>query len=547
MDSSIDLVLNKIIECLKKYENFCLDAGAGSGKTYTLVQTIKYINEELPNKKIVCITFTNNAKDEIISRLPIMDNIFVSTIHDFIWKNICRFQSVLRNKVNELIEEKIIKYKIDGDIERLEKYEHADLNLPILYRDYQSLSKGIISHDTLLDFFLYFLGEEDFCNILFSSFDYIFIDEYQDTNKKIFPVFCNSMIEFQKKEKSVVMGLFGDYMQNIYNEGIGELDSNLIDKFTYIQKQENFRSCQEIIDVNNCLRDDLKQICMSPNKVKGSIKFIYNYSKDFYLNDFLEYKEYKRLHLTHRIISMEIGFENIYSIYYNKYFQNTSNILKNADERFLRYICKEIMPSIYEYKNGVSNKMIKNINIEYFNFDFLNTMENKIQNTIDNMECLKINDFLNNLFEINIFSRTMFYELIQSYMDSDDEEFLQKIFEISAIEFYNYYLQFSDRTLLETMHGTKGNEFDNVLININENTTWNWYDFSKLITQQKLKDSVKLRTSKLLYVICTRAKQSLIINYIVDKSESKNDECGEILKNNVRRIWGDKIEFEIIK
>ena len=50
------------------------------------------------------------------------------------------------------------------------------------------------------------------------------------------------------------------------------------------------------------------------------------------------------------------------------------------------------------------------------------------------------------------------------------------------------------------MHGTKGNEFSKVLININENTTWNWYNFSKWLKNEPLKDTVKIRTEKLLYV-----------------------------------------------
>ncbi len=543
MVGEVDEILNKIIDCLNNYNNFCLDAGAGSGKTYTLIETIKYIRKEYPNRKIVCITFTNNAKAEIISRLTNTENMHISTIHDFIWKNISRFQSVLRTKVNELIDEKINKYKLEGNIEKLTKYENANLNLPISYRDYESLSKGIISHDTLLDIFLNFLENSYYRNILFSSIDYIFIDEYQDTNKKIFDRFCEGIIDYQNISKNIVLGLFGDFMQNIYEEGIGKINPDLEANFIFIKKVENYRSGKKIIEVNNCLREDLKQICMKSDIDNGPIKFIYNYSNDIYLNN--NFSDYNRLHLTHRIISDEIGFQQIYLTYSKKYTNNTSSILKNADERFLRYMCNEIMPSIYDYKMGIHNNLIKNINLNYFNFELLNKIKDKIDEIINNIDKDTILNFLNKFFELNMFSDKLFSSICQSYADSDDIEFLNSISNISAIEFYNYYLQYSGKTMLETMHGTKGNEFDNILINIHENTTWNWYNFTKLFKNESLKDSIKARTYKLLYVACTRAKKSLIINYIIDNETSKNDDSGLLMIEKIKNIWGENIEYEI--
>jgi DNA helicase-2/ATP-dependent DNA helicase PcrA len=96
------------------------------------------------------------------------------------------------------------------------------------------------------------------------------------------------------------------------------------------------------------------------------------------------------------------------------------------------------------------------------------------------------------------------------------------------------------------MHGVKGNEFDNVIVNIEEVTPWNWYDFAKLLKRDNgIKDSIKCRTEKLLYVACTRAKCSLVINYIVDKTRDPNTIALE--KENVKRgvlnLFGEGIEF----
>ena len=103
MVSEVNTALEEIKECIEENENFCLDAGAGSGKTHTLVSTINYLKNVNVESKIVCITYTNNAKNEILSRLKDTNNVIVSTIHDFIWKNICKFQTPLRLEVNKYI------------------------------------------------------------------------------------------------------------------------------------------------------------------------------------------------------------------------------------------------------------------------------------------------------------------------------------------------------------------------------------------------------------------------------------------------------------
>lgn len=543
MASKINTALDQIKDCIDRNENFCLNAGAGSGKTHTLVSTINYLKTEYQEKKIVCITYTNNAKHEIINRLNDNFNILVATIHDFIWKNICKFQTPLRLEVNKYIEEKIKKYAKENDEKRLEKYLNADLTLPIVYRDYESLSNGVISHDTLLNIFKSFLLNRQFCNVLFSSFDYIFIDEYQDTDKTIFYEFLKVFQEYKNCSSHILIGLFGDTMQNIYNTGIGEIQAEFKAMFRYIQKEDNYRSCEGIVKLNNCLRNDLKQVCKNNSIESKEIKFIYNISEDKYLKQYSYYNNYEKLHLTHRYIADEIGFSNMYNIYNKKYGDKTSNIIKSADERFLRYICNEIMPAIYNVRNNSSCTIIQNINKNYFNFNLLNRIKRELNNIIDEINSISINEFLEKILALDIFSNLNYYALIKSYEKSDDMEFFNLVKEIKAIEFYNYYLQYSQYTSLQTMHGTKGNEFPNVLININENTTWNWYNFSKWLKGEPLKDTVKIRTEKLMYVSCTRAINSLIINYIVEENDSKSEYAILAMKNNVKQIWGDNIEF----
>lgn len=94
--------LTQIMQYIHAGHHFLLSGGAGSGKTYTLVQVIKEIIKENPSSLIACITYTNAAVYEIENRVN-HSNLRVSTIHDFLWDCIGNFQKELRNSLVELI------------------------------------------------------------------------------------------------------------------------------------------------------------------------------------------------------------------------------------------------------------------------------------------------------------------------------------------------------------------------------------------------------------------------------------------------------------
>ena len=82
-------IFEQVIACINTGKSFVVTGGAGSGKT-ELLKTILYkLKDKYPNKKIICITHTNVAVDEIKNRI---DNIYdVSTIHSFCQKNISNY------------------------------------------------------------------------------------------------------------------------------------------------------------------------------------------------------------------------------------------------------------------------------------------------------------------------------------------------------------------------------------------------------------------------------------------------------------------------
>lgn len=95
------LVQGKIIEAVNNFTSFIFNAGAGAGKTFALIETLKYVtlnktNRRKTTQKIACITYTNVAANEIKNRLGNSDVVYISTIHEILW-------SIIKNSQRELL------------------------------------------------------------------------------------------------------------------------------------------------------------------------------------------------------------------------------------------------------------------------------------------------------------------------------------------------------------------------------------------------------------------------------------------------------------
>ena len=89
-------------------EHKVIIAPAGSGKTMTIVGCIHKCRKEHPDYHIVAITFTRKAAAELQNRIGAMDNIEVSTIHSWAYRELHRLGSEYSFKV-ELLEEEAIR------------------------------------------------------------------------------------------------------------------------------------------------------------------------------------------------------------------------------------------------------------------------------------------------------------------------------------------------------------------------------------------------------------------------------------------------------
>ena len=155
----------EVKDALDKWESFCFNAGPGSGKTYTLTKAIEYIiskNKKLNirNQQILCITYTNAAKDEIQTRIGKNSEVVVSTIHDFLWNYISSQTYLLREEHKQKIssdiqklEEKIANNTVRKKIQEIDKFKSivcSDHFKKIYYKNYDKKAKTF--KDSILNY-----------------------------------------------------------------------------------------------------------------------------------------------------------------------------------------------------------------------------------------------------------------------------------------------------------------------------------------------------------------------------------------------------------
>lgn len=308
-------------------KNFLLSGGAGSGKTYSLIHAIAQIIEENQTAKIACMTYTNAAVREIQDRFN-NPNLNVSTIHDFLWDSIKSFQGELKSTLIALINSEDVKEVKSPD-------DHVDIDYfedkEIQYKEYTLIKEGIISHDELLVLAQHmFMTYPKLCDILKDKFKYILIDEYQDTSPSVIEIF---LTHFKQSTRNNIIGFFGDAMQSIYDNTIGNLDSYVAaNDVAEAKKEQNRRNPRLVYELANKLRTDgIVQVPsadenapnMEGGSVKeGNIKFYYTTDeeklealKQTLEWDFSDPKKTKILNLTHNLIAPQAGFTALMAIY----------------------------------------------------------------------------------------------------------------------------------------------------------------------------------------------------------------------------------------
>lgn len=352
-------------QCIDQQQCFRLEAGAGAGKTYSLVLALRrLIAERGPNylrrgQKVACITYTNVAKKEIAQEIDEHPAVLVETIHAFCWGCMGQFQSVLRTEVGKL-ERHAEKIAEAGGVgtRRIE----YDLGFFGIHDD-----RITLHHEDIPELMARLLGMTKFRQIFTVSYPVLLIDEYQDTNKE----FMGALAEhFLEPKAGPLIGLFGDHWQTIYRD---DFDLTALPNIQGIDKGANFRSAPAVVDVLNRLRPTLTQV-VDDETVQGEARAFHANSYTGERTDTSHSKQdtppdvarayvaavrkrlesegwdfspkvTKVLMLTHAALGAEQGYPSIVEI-----FKSSPDAMSKLDDATLEFLGRVVEPTCAAYK-----------------------------------------------------------------------------------------------------------------------------------------------------------------------------------------------------
>ena len=527
-----DKIDAQIIETLKSGHSFRVEAGAGSGKTYSLNRVIEWIQankwSDYSRKKqnVVCITYTNAAVDVIAERLAKDSFVIPSTIHSFAWNAIKQYQNFLIDTVTTNEE-----YQADdGDFNQVTEVTYT------LGHRYKENGIQYLYHDDVLKLFCALLDNAKFRRVFANKYPLILIDEYQDTYKPIIDRFIEYFIE---KETEPQFGFFGDAWQTIYqsNKACGKIEN---DKIEVIKKGSNFRSAPRIVQLLNELRPELPQksaidgfdgeiFAITCDDFSGVRRTERNFKNDLPADELRERlnnirqkieeatpndENLKVLMITHKVLASQQGYEKLLDI--------LDDGLRDKEDPFLIFFTDKV-ETIYHALATSNTQLLfdilgikrypitkKSEKAEWKNL-YNQLIEVRAQKAIDVLKTIihshliPIPPNVDNWYRIYEDAPETLYASgtsVQQFLSIEYAQF------IAVRDFLYPDAQFS------TEHGVKGEEYDNVVFVISKG--WSQYQFetyAPMITGKspipKAKVAAYERNRNLFYVCCSRPKKRL--------------------------------------
>ena len=529
-----DKIDAKIIETLQSGCSFRVEAGAGSGKTYSLNKAIEWIQSnrwvEYSRKKqnVVCITYTNAAVDVIAERLSKDSFIIPSTIHSFAWNAIKQYQGFLINIVTnnpEFIAD-------EGDFFTINEVAYT------LGHRYKENGIQYLYHDDVLKLFCKLLDNAKFRRVFADKYPLILIDEYQDSYAPIIERFVNYFIS---ERIGPQFGFFGDAWQTIYqsNKACGTIEH---DSLKVIKKGSNFRSAPRIVTFLNDIRPDLPQtsaiddfegevIVITCDDYNGPRRVERNFNGELHseelrnrLNnvvdkikrDTLKEETLKVLMITHRVLASQQGYDRLLDI--------LNDGLREKEDPFLLFFIDTVEPIFQALNTSNMQLLFDTLGIKRYPIakkaekSEWRTLQQKLKEARDK-KAVDVFEVVNKSKLIPIPPKVEgWYHLYQKapetlYSSSASiGEFLNLDYEqfIAAKDFLRPEAQFS------TEHGVKGEEYDNVIFVVSKG--WNQYQFETYapmingtIPIPRGREAAFERNRNLFYVCCSRPKKRLIL------------------------------------
>ncbi len=243
-------------------------AGPGTGKTFTLIQKIIFLNKErdFNSDNILAITFTNKAADEIKERLIKYDinDVNIGTFHcialDILNKNNFNREIFDENDCQVILKEVFKELNINlnhkdvyNKIARIKgNFENNDNETDEFKRVYEiyhaklDYYMGMDYEDIIIYCYRLLKKYPDILNKYKAQYKYILVDEFQDINYSEY-----SLIKLLSNEGKNLF-VIGDADQSIYKfRGSNpELIYKLMDDFLYYKKvvlKKNYRNPESVI------------------------------------------------------------------------------------------------------------------------------------------------------------------------------------------------------------------------------------------------------------------------------------------------------------
>lgn len=475
---------------------FLINAPAGSGKTTQIKAMVQRFMSDNPKDNILCITYTNRAADELAKDFD-TKKVFVGTIHSFLHSFMKRYfaHRDILNLYFEIYGEKI-KERIENsqndvhitDSNNKYKERYGELNYitiknnikTISYNEspFNTLYYGGLSHDDLISFSKCIFDRYPIIRKRISSkYQFVFIDEYQDTMADVLKIFYESIIHTNSK-----LYLFGDRMQQIYKNYDGSFEEQFEFFDTTKALSTNYRSITEIVNILNNIyndssfiqdnSDDMKRInadfqprIIVSNNISSSLDEIRRSDSNTLV-----------LYLFNKERFSDIGAPNLYQAFdsmekysfgksYSAVTVLTTPYADNPDPLLKLLYCIVYMASCFQtHQYGLiiqTLKAHKSIFCKESCYIKNHSDKQKLFNNLKEIfeifedKTKNISDLISTLEKVSIVDET-YMEGIQSDLEN------QRVFNVPAIELIRV-IEYLNNPKVSTQHGVKGESHDSVV------------------------------------------------------------------------------------
>lgn len=561
-------------------KSFFLFAGAGSGKTRSLVTALQHVQMTLSERlrvkgqRVGVITFTNAASDEIKRRLLFDPLIDVRTIHSFAWSLIEGLNHDIREWLRVDLAEDIAKLNVDeakgrkgtkASTDRLRKIESKTKrlqNLPNVKSFTYSPTgdnrgRDALNHSEVLQLTAHFLQTKPAMqSILTGRYPILLIDESQDTNKHL----IDALFTVQAKLKGkFLLGLLGDMMQRIYNDGKEGLGQGLPPDWATPVKQLNYRCPKRVIALINKVRSSTDQQSQQPiaaavdgvvrlfilpsdlaNKPAAEQKIAAYMSRTTGDEKWNEPKAIKTLTLEHRMAASRLGFLDAFSPLYDvegwrtsflegtlpatRFFSDQVLSLVNAKQNNDRFavarIAKAYSPRLTQEALRAAKDTQEHLKQVNVSIDVLMELWKDGANPtlLQVLRCVAEHNLLEIPESLQASSSEESAEAVAS--DEDERADRQTERALAIQSFLNapfsqigpMMVYLSGDAHFDTHQGVKGLEFDRVMVIMDDAEARGFlFKYEDLFGGKAAGERTVESTKRLFYVTASRAKESLAL------------------------------------